>query len=76
MGIDSGTGVCWEYMFIGTGMKTGTGTGTINTFTFSPPAEEDEREIKKELILFLCDLKKRKIKGETQEWVTVTSRAN
>lgn len=38
MGIGSGTGVCWEYMFIGTGMKTGTGTGTINTFTFSSPA--------------------------------------
>lgn len=38
MGIGSGTGVCWEYMFIGTGMKTGTGTRTINTFTFSSPA--------------------------------------
>ena len=40
MGIAIGTGVCWEYMFIGTGMKTGTGTGTINTFTFSSPAEQ------------------------------------
>lgn len=35
MGMAIGKGVCWEYMFIGTGMKTGTGTGTINTFTLS-----------------------------------------
>ncbi len=42
MGIAIGTGVCWEYMFIGTGMKTGTGTGTINTFTFSPAEELTE----------------------------------
>lgn len=34
-----GTGVCWEYMFIGTGMKIGTGTGTTTTFTVSCPAE-------------------------------------
>lgn len=39
-GTATGTGVCWEYMFIGTGMKTGTGTGTSNTWAFSPPAEE------------------------------------
>ena len=36
----TGTGVCWEYMFIGTGMKTGTGTGTTTTFNFSPPSAE------------------------------------
>lgn len=40
MGIVIGTGVCWEYMFIGTGTKTGTGTGTTTTFTFSSAAEE------------------------------------
>lgn len=39
-GIVIGTGVCWVYMFIGTGMKTGIGTGTITTFTFSSPVEE------------------------------------
>ena len=39
-GIVIGTGVCWVYMFIGTGMKTGTGTGTITTFTFSSLTEE------------------------------------
>lgn len=39
MAIAIGTGVCWEYMFIGTGMKTGTGTGTITTLMFSTPAE-------------------------------------
>lgn len=42
-GIVIGTGVCWEYMFIGTGMKTGTGTGTTNTFTFSSPSEGLDR---------------------------------
>lgn len=37
MGTTMATGVCWEYMFIGTGTKTGTGTGTgtMNTFMFS-----------------------------------------
>lgn len=44
VGTAIGTGVCWEYMFIGTGMKTGTGTGTITTFTFSSPAEEATEE--------------------------------
>lgn len=39
-GIVTGTGVCWEYMFIGTGMKTGTGTGTTTTLTFSSPSAE------------------------------------
>lgn len=36
-----GTGVCWEYMFIGTGIKTGTGTGTgtIHIFTLSSLTE-------------------------------------
>lgn len=41
-GMVTGTGVCWEYMFIGTGMKTGTGTGTgtTTTFTFSSLSAE------------------------------------
>lgn len=41
----TGTGVCCEYMFMGTGMKTGTGTGTITTFTFSSPCEEVNESI-------------------------------
>ena len=39
MGIAIGTGVYWEYIFIGTGMKIGIGTGTIITLTFSSLAE-------------------------------------
>lgn len=35
-GMESGVGVTWEYIFMGTGMKTGTGMGTGTYSLFTP----------------------------------------
>lgn len=45
-GRETGVGVTWEYMFIGTGIKTGTGMGTGMYSLFTPSSTSVDTDMK------------------------------
>lgn len=43
--MENGVGVTWEYIFMGTGMKTGTGMGTGTYSRFTPSSTSAHRNV-------------------------------